>query len=211
MTGEGEKRIINRIIQMADEEVSKITAEAQANAEDIKKDAELKANSEAQDIINTGTREARREKQRILADARLKAKRKMMSMQEQLMQAVFERATGYIQQLVVKGEDRGYKYNTIITDFTREAVEIIGQQSLQLSFNQRDKDRFQPLLSQLSQDVSKALGKKITLSIAEKNIPTLGGVNVKSEDGTVGVDNTIESRMIRFNEKLKADVTRILF
>ena len=211
MTGEGEKRIINRIIQMADEEVSKITAEAQANAEDIKKDAELKANSEAQDIINTGTREARREKQRILADARLKAKRKLMSMQEQLMQAVFDQATGYIQQLVVKGEDGGYKYDTIITDFTREATEIIGQQSLQLSFSQRDKDRFKPLLSQLSQDVSKALGKKITLSIAEKNIPTLGGVNVKSEDGTVGVDNTIESRMIRFNEKLKADVTKILF
>ena len=211
MAQEGEKRIINRIIQMADEEVSKITAEAQANAEEIRKDAELKANSEAQDIINTGTREARREKQRILADARLKAKRKLMSMQEQLMQAVFEQATRYIQQLVVKGEDGGYKYNTIITDFTREAVEIIGQQSLQLSFNQRDKDRFKPLSSQLSQDVSKALGKKITLSIVEKNIPTLGGVNVKSEDGTVGVDNTIESRMIRFNEKLKTDVTRILF
>ena len=211
MAQEGEKRIINRIIQMADEKVSKITAEAQANAEEIRKDAELKANSEAQDTINTGTREARREKQRILADARLKAKRKLMSMQEQLMQAVFEQATRYIQQLVVKGEDGGYKYDTIITDFTREAAEIIGQQSLQLSFNQRDKDRFKPLLSQLSQDVSKALGKKITLSIAEKTIPTLGGVNVKSEDGTVGVDNTIESRMIRFNEKLKTDVTRILF
>jgi len=211
MAQEGEKRIINRIIQMADEKVSKITAEAQANAEEIRKDAELKANSEAQDTINTGTREARREKQRILADARLKAKRKLMSMQEQLMQAVFEQATRYIQQLVVKGEDGGYKYDTIITDFTREAAEIIGQQSLQLSFNQRDKDRFQPLLSNISQSISQSLGKKITLSIAEKTIPTLGGVNVKSEDGTVGVDNTIESRMIRFNEKLKADATRILF
>jgi len=211
MTGEGEKRIINRLIQMADEDVSKITAEAQANAEEIRKDAELKANSEAQDIINTGTREARREKQRILADARLKAKRKLMSMQEQLMQAVFEQATRHIQQLVVKGEDGEYKYDTIITDFTREATEIIGQQSLQLSFNQRDRDRFQPLLSKISQNISQSLGKKITLSIAEKTIPTVGGVNVKSEDGTVGVDNTIESRMIRFNEKLKADVTRILF
>ncbi len=211
MTGEGEKRIINRLIQMADEDVSKITAEAQANAEEIRKDAELKANSEAQDIINTGTREARREKQRILADARLKAKRKLMSMQEQLMQAVFEQATRHIQQLVVKGEDGEYKYDTIITDFTREATEIIGQQSLQLSFNQKDRDRFQPLLSKISQNISQSLGKKITLSIAEKTIPTLGGVNVKSEDGTVGVDNTIESRMIRFNEKLKADVTRILF
>ena len=211
MTGEGEKRIINRLIQMADEDVSKITAEAQANAEEIRKDAELKANSEAQDIINTGTREARREKQRILADARLKAKRKLMSVQEQLMQAVFEQATRHIQQLVVKGEDGEYKYDTIITDFAREAAEIIGQQSLQLSFNQRDKDRFQPLLSNISQSISQSLGKKITLSIAEKTIPTLGGVNVKSEDGTVGVDNTIESRMIRFNEKLKADVTRILF
>ena len=127
------------------------------------------------------------------------------------MQAVFEQATRHIQQLVVKGEDGEYKYDTIITDFTREATEIIGQQSLQLSFNQRDRDRFQPLLSKISQNISQSLGKKITLSIAEKTIPTLGGVNVKSEDGTVGVDNTIESRMIRFNEKLKADVTRILF
>ena len=211
MAQEGEKRIINRIIQMADEKVSKITAEAQANAEEIRKDAELKANSEAQDIINTGTREARREKQRILADARLKAKRKLMSMQEQLMHAVFEQATRYIQQLVVKGEDGGYKYDTIITVFTREAAEIIGQQSLQLSFNQRDKDRFQPLLSKISQNISQSLDKKITLSIAEKTISTLGGVNVKSEDGSVGVDNTIESRIIRFNENLKADVTRILF
>ncbi|MCK5011227.1 MAG: hypothetical protein KAS98_12110 [Deltaproteobacteria bacterium] len=211
MAQEGEKRIINRIIQMADEKVSKITAETQANAEEIRKDAELKANSEAQDTINTGTREARREKQRILADARLKAKRKMMSMQEHLMQESFGQATKYLQELVVKGEDAGYKYNTIITNFIKEAAEIIGHQSLKLSFNRRDKDRFQPLLSQISQDISQSTGKKVTLSIDEKTTPTLGGVNVTSEDGSVGVDNTIESRMSRFNEQLKAEATRILF
>ena len=49
------------------------------------------------------------------------------------------------------------------------------------------------------------------LTILDKTISSLGGVSVKSEDGTVGVDNTIESRMSRFNEGLKAGVTRTLF
>ena len=211
MAQEGEKRIINKIAQMADGEAGKIMADAQSNADEIRKAAELKANSEAQDIIKRGTQEAKREKQRILADARLKAKRKMMSMQEHLMQESFGQATKYLQELVVKGEDAGYKYNTIITDFIKEAAEIIGHQSLKLSFNRRDKDRFQPLLSQISQDISQSMGKKVTLSIDEKTTPTLGGVNVTSEDGSVGVDNTIESRMTRFNEQLKTEATRILF
>ncbi|KPJ56963.1 MAG: hypothetical protein AMJ42_04835, partial [Deltaproteobacteria bacterium DG_8] len=180
-------------------------------AEEIRKEIELKANSEAEDIINYGTQEAKREKQRIIADARLKAKRKKMSIQEQLMQESFEHATKYLRELVSKGEDAGYKYDIIITNFIREAAEIIGHHCLQLSFNQRDKNRFQPLLSQISQNVSQALGKKITLSISDKTIPTLGGVSIKSEDGTVGVDNTIEARVSRFNEGLKSAVNKILF
>ena len=211
MTGEGEQRIIDKIVQISETEVNKISSEAQENAEEIRKEAELKANTEAQDIINHGTQEAKREKQRIVADARLKAKRKMMSMQEHLMQESFEQATKYIQELVVKGEIAEYNYQAIITNFISEAAEIIGQQSLQLSFNERDKKRFKPLLSQITQNVSQALCKEVTLSIAEKAIPTLGGVNVKSADGMVGVDNTIEARMSRFNEDLKAKVTKVLF
>ena len=211
MTREGEERIINKIVQMAEAEVNKITSETQVKAEEIRKEAKLKAHSEAQDIINHGTQEAKTEKQRIIADARLKAKRKKMSMQEQLMKESFEQSIKYLQKLVAKGENAGYKYDTIITNFIREGAEIIGHNSLQLSFNQRDQKRFQLLLSQISKNVSQTLGKKVTLSISDKTIPTIGGVNVKSEDGTVGVDNTFESRMSRFNERLKAEVSKILF
>jgi V/A-type H+-transporting ATPase subunit E len=211
MAQEGEKKIINRIVEMAEAEVRKVMAEAQAQAETITKETERKGYSAAEDLSRHGTQEAKREKQRIIADARLKAKRKKMSMQEQLIQESFERATNYLQDLTLKGEGAGYSYTTIITNFIREAAEIIGPLSLELSFNARDKKRFEPLLPQISEQVSKALGKKVTLSISEKTISTLGGVNVKSEDGTVGVDNTIEARMSRFNEGLKAEVTKILF
>ena len=61
MAQEGEKRIINKIVQMADEEAGKIMADAQSNADEIRKAAELKANSEAQDIIKHGTQEAKRD------------------------------------------------------------------------------------------------------------------------------------------------------
>ena len=196
---------------MAEEESSNITSEAQRKAGEIQKEAELDATTQAQDIIDHGTEEAKREKQRIIADARLKAKRKKMAMQEQLMQESFEQATKYLQDLIEKGENSEYKYNTIITKFIAEAAEIIGDQTLQLTFNEKDQKRFQPVLAQISEQVSQTLGKKITLSIDEKSLPTLGGVNVRSMEAAVGVDNTIESRMSRFNEQLKAEVTRILF
>ncbi|MDX1779229.1 MAG: V-type ATP synthase subunit E family protein, partial [Thermodesulfobacteriota bacterium] len=83
--------------------------------------------------------------------------------------------------------------------------------NLQLTFNEKDQKRFQPILAQISEQVSQTLGSKVTLSINEKSLPTLGGVNVRSLEAAVGVDNTIESRMSRFNEQLKAEVTRILF
>jgi V/A-type H+-transporting ATPase subunit E len=211
MAQEGEKKIINKIIQMAETEVNKATSEARAEAEEIRKEAELKANSEAEDTLSRGTQEAKREKQRIIADARLKAKRKKMSMQAQLMKESFEQATTYLQELFSKGKDAEYNYDTIITSFIKEAAEIIGDQSLQLSFNESDKKKFEPLLARISENVSQPLGKKATLTVSEKTISTLGGVNVKGEDGMVGVDNTIESRLSRFNEALKAEVTRILF
>jgi V/A-type H+-transporting ATPase subunit E len=211
MAQQGEKKIIEKIVQMAEEESSKITSEAQQKAGEIQKEAELNATTEAQDIIDHGTQEAKREKQRIIADARLKAKRKKMAMQEQLMQESFEQATKYLQDLIEKGENSEYKYNTIITNFIAEAAEIIGDQNLQLTFNEKDQKRFQPILAQISEQVSQTLGSKVTLSINEKSLPTLGGVNVRSLEAAVGVDNTIESRMSRFNEQLKAEVTRILF
>ena len=127
------------------------------------------------------------------------------------MQESFEQATKYLQDLIEKGENPEYKYNTIITNFIAEAAEIIGDQNLQLTFNEKDQKRFQPILAQISEQVTQILGRKVTLSINEKSLPTLGGVNVRSLEAAVGVDNTIESRMSRFNEQLKAEVTRILF
>jgi V/A-type H+-transporting ATPase subunit E len=211
MARDGEKKIIDKIITMAEEESTKITAEAQKKAGEIKKEAALNADTEARDIINHGKQEAQREQQRIIADARLKAKRKKMSMQEKLMQESFEHAMKYLQTLMEKGEDADYNYTAIITRFITEAAEIIGDQTLSLTFNEKDKQKFQPLLSKLNENVSQRLGKKVSLSIDEKSLPTLGGVNVKSMETAVGVDNTIESRMSRFNEKLKAEVTKILF
>ncbi len=211
MAQEGEKKIINKIFQMAEAEVNKATSEARAEAEELRKEEELKADSEAEDTLNRGTQEAKREKQRIIADARLKAKRKKMSMQAQLMEESFEQATTYLQKLFSKGKDAEYNYDTIITNLVKEAAEIIGDHSLQLSFNERDKKKFAPLLPRITENVSQSLGRKITLTLSEKTISTIGGVNVKGEDGMVGVDNTIESRLSLFNEGLKAEVTRILF
>ena len=43
------------------------------------------------------------------------------------------------------------------------------------------------------------------------NINTIGGVIVKTKNGEIEVNNTIESRLLRFKKTLRSEVAKILF
>ena len=43
------------------------------------------------------------------------------------------------------------------------------------------------------------------------NINTIGGTIIKTKNGDIEVNNTIEARMLRFKKSLRSEVARILF
>ncbi len=65
-------------------------------------------------------------------------------------------------------------------------------------------------LPAIAQDIVTKTGKETTLELGE-NIKTIGGAIVKTRNGEIEVNNTIEARMSRFKKDLRSKVAAVLF
>ncbi|HMK32735.1 MAG TPA: V-type ATP synthase subunit E family protein, partial [Nitrosopumilaceae archaeon] len=70
--------------------------------------------------------------------------------------------------------------------------------------------KIEGVLNSIAEEVFKETGNDTTLKLGG-TIDTIGGVNIKTEDGNVEVNNTIEARMERFRSLLRIEVAKILF
>jgi V/A-type H+-transporting ATPase subunit E len=53
---------------------------------------------------------------------------------------------------------------------------------------------------------SELQGKKVKISVSDEAIEALGGVKVKSKDGSVVYDNTLDSRIERLKPIIRKDI-----
>ena len=65
-------------------------------------------------------------------------------------------------------------------------------------------------LNSIAKDVSSATSTETKLEIGEP-INTIGGVIVKTENGDIEVNNTIEARLLRNKKNLRSEVAKTLF
>ena len=65
-------------------------------------------------------------------------------------------------------------------------------------------------ISSIAEDVKQKTGKNTTLEVGE-NIKTIGGAIVKTKNGEIEVNNTIEARMLRYKKELRSKVAAVLF
>jgi V/A-type H+-transporting ATPase subunit E len=65
-------------------------------------------------------------------------------------------------------------------------------------------------IASIEKDVTDKIGIKTILEIGD-NINTIGGVIVKTKNGEIEVNNTIETRLLRYKKTLRSEVAKILF
>ena len=65
-------------------------------------------------------------------------------------------------------------------------------------------------LSAIATEVSQETDVETTLEIGEP-IDTIGGAILRTRNGEIQVNNTIESRMLRFKKSLRSEVAKTLF
>ena len=66
-------------------------------------------------------------------------------------------------------------------------------------------------VSSVAKAISDDLGKKVKVSISKDTIRASGGIIIRNQDTTKWVDNTFEARLERLENKIRDEVSTILF
>ena len=153
-------------------------------------DAIPRLEGEYDKIISDGKKEADKIEKQITGSSDIEARNKQLMALEEAVDRVF---TSALEQIA--NADRSGDYSNLIKTLIEEATQILGTSEITISTNTKDKDVVQSTISQFS-----------GAELSSETIECLGGIKVKSKDGTMTFDNTIDARIERLKPLIRKDI-----
>jgi len=202
----GTDKIVSSIMSEAQEKADVIIQDANVEVSAINAKAEKTAEVEKTKILENGKKQSDMRYQQIISEAKMNARRAELSAKEEVIEAAFSKAT---EELKVKASSADDEYEASLSKMIKEAADEIGSNNLILQLNEADTNNMKSELSSNGSDDSFELGG-VTFKIGEP-IDVIGGAVLKTNDGDIEVNNTIEARLERFKSILRSEVAEILF
>lgn len=153
-------------------------------------DAIPKLESEYDKIISDGKKEADKIEKQITGGSDIEARNKQLLALEEAVDRVFSSA---LEQIA--NTDRSGDYSNLVKTLIDEAIQILGTSEITIFTNAKDKDVVQSTVSQFS-----------GAELSSETIQCLGGIIVKSKDGAMTFDNTIDARIERLKPLIRKDI-----
>ncbi len=149
-----------------------------------------KLEQEFDKIISDGKKEADKIEKQIVGSADLEARNKQLMALEDAVTRVFEKSLDEI-----KNADRSGDYANLIKSLLDDATKILGTTNVVVHTNSKDKDVVSSTLSQFP-------GAELSSELVD----CLGGVIVKSKDGAMTFDNSIDARIDRLKPLIRKEI-----
>ncbi len=223
----GAEKIVSNIMSEAQAKADVNISEAQTQVEAILADGEKRAEAEKVKISENAKKQAEMRYQQIISEAKMNARRAELGAKEEVIEEAFNKAT---EDLKNKAATDDEEYVEALIEMIKEAATEIGGGELIVLLKEDDidkvkgqldsiadkvksliKDRNKPVnLNEIAKDVSSEAGIETSLEIGEP-IDTIGGAILRTKNGEIQVNNTIESRMLRFKKSLRSEVAKTLF
>ena len=143
-------------------------------------------------IIDEGKKEAEKIDKQIIGSSDLESRNKQILLVEDSVQKVFEKAIEKI-----KSSTKDDNYSKLMESLLAESTDALGTTEVTVYTNSKDKQIVQPLLSKFS-----------GAELSNDTIDCLGGVEVKSKDGTMTFSNTIDARIDRMKPLIRKDIAK---
>jgi len=89
-------------------------------------------------------------------------------------------------------------------------VSGLGEEEVQVSANERDRSYLNRNLDRIGERLSRELGRKVKLTVADNPLNCIGGVVVKSKDGLRLFNNTLDGRLLKMREALKGKILGVI-
>ena len=153
-------------------------------------DAVPKLESEYDKIISNGKKEADKIEKQITGASDIEVRNKQLLALEEAVERVFSSA---LEQIA--NAERSGDYSNLVKTLINEAIQILGTSEVTIFTNTKDKDVVQSTVSQFS-----------GAELSSETIECLGGVKVKSKDGTMTFDNTIDARIERLKPLIRKEI-----
>jgi len=201
----GTSKIVESIMSVAQEKADVIIQDANAEVSAIQANAEKTAEAEKTKILENGKKQSDMRYQQIISEAKMNARRAELGAKEEVIDAAFNQAIG---ELKVKASSGDEEYKDSLSKMIKEATDEIGSDNLILQLNEADTQKFKDDLSSQGTDSFEIEGIKFTLG---EPIDAIGGAVLKTANGDIEVNNTIEARLERFKSILRSEVAGILF
>ena len=199
----GTSKIVESIMSEAQEKADVIIQDANAEVSQIQAKAEKTAEAEKLKIIDNGKKQSDMRYQQIISEAKMNARRAKLGAKEEVIDAAFNQATGELKAIAAEGND---DYKDSLSKMIKEAADEIGRDDLIIHLNEADTNNFKQDLS--SSDSFEIEGIKFTLG---EPIKAIGGAILKTSNGDIEVNNTIEARLERYKSILRSEVAEVLF
>ena len=184
------ERTIDKILSQTESNIQSSLHTALEESQQKLDDSVKTLESEYDQIIADGKKEADKIEKQIIGSADLEARNKQLTTIEESIDRVFTKALEEI-----ANTDRSGDYSNLIKSLLDESTKILGTTEVVVSTNAKDKDTVQSLISQYP-----------GAELSSETIDCLGGVKVKSKDGTMSFDNTVDAKIERLKPLIRKDI-----
>ena len=184
------EQAIDKILKKTEKEILLDLKNSGSDSKQTLDDSLPKLEQEYDKIISDGKKEADKIDKQIVGSADLDVRNKQLLLLEEGVDKVFSKALDQI-----ANTDRSKDYSNLIKTLLDEATKILGTTKVTVFTNTKDKDVVKSILSKYS-------GAKLS----SETIDCLGGVIIKSKDGTMTFDNTIDARIKRFKPLIRKEI-----
>jgi V/A-type H+-transporting ATPase subunit E len=143
-------------------------------------------------IIDEGKKEAEKIEKQIIGGADLESRNKQILLIEDSVQKVLDKA---IQK--IGSTNRDSNYSKLMSRLLEESTNALGTTDVIVYANSKDKDIVKSLLSKFS-----------GAELSHDTIDCLGGVEIKSKDGSMTFNNTIDATIERMKPLIRKEIAK---
>ena len=184
------EQTIDKILTQTEKDVLSNIHSALSESNKTLDDSIPKLEREYDKIISDGKKEADKIEKQLIGSSDLEARNNKLLVLEKAVDDVFTKA---IEQ--ISNTNRNDDYSKLITTLLDESTKILGTTKVVIYTNSKDKNVVQSLLS-----------KYPGAELSSESITCLGGITVKSKDGAMKFDNTLDARIQRMKPLIRKEI-----
>jgi vacuolar-type H+-ATPase subunit E/Vma4 len=187
------------ILFEAQADAEQIKADAQEKADAIREQARHTAESERREIMERAKQEAERIRSQVIATAQMQARTLQLEHREKLLDKVFNTAKEKLPSLQKRPD-----YDKIVAELVREAIDQLKVDQAEV---RADAATQKILEDQALNELSKEVKTKLSVG---KSLDEGTGIVIDADNGRLHYDNTLETRLSRLQSALRSAVYHVL-